>query len=797
MGTLTKDKKKTPVGKINRSDSSIVFRTSAKTMAELIKNLAPSVRKWGFIVKDVPERAEGAIAELNLLLKDGRPAIKAKVEVKRPKGLPKGRMALVIKSMDQASQVAWGRVQQLKKKAEGRVSVSGHVPDALSPGSDSSSSQAAGPTRCLDQAQVRPRRQASAKAPARDLSQTPQASVPEPPIPEPPIAHTPAVKQAEPDAQAAGDDSVFAAQPQIPPQQQDDIVRPLPDLSADLLKEVTRDEVQAAEIHVSTQPSIKGTLDESLRRMVLLVEDRDLEKLCSGSTDEDHVEGPILGIDLGTTNSCCAIVKSGKPFVIPSRRGHNTIPSVVAINELGDELVGHAAKAQMEINPGRTIYGSKRLVGRPFDSPVVREVRDRFHYKIVKGHDNSAAVQIDDKVLTLEEVAAKILTEIRDTAQEYVGGYIKRAVITVPAFFNENQRQAVRKAGELAGFKVERILNEPTAAAITFGMKAEGDRTLLVYDLGGGTFDATLLEMKGDTFEVLSTGGDTFLGGVDFDNQLMDHVLIEFQLSLGKMPEIDRVAYLRVLQGAEFAKRTLSSKSEARIALPFIGKLDGAPVNLDITVDRKTLEKLVTPLVDRTMDVCESVLAERGLGTDVVDDILLVGGQTRMPMIWEKIQELFGKEPLKGVHPDESVAIGAALMGESINKKASFKLVDVLPMSIGIGVPGGVFRKVISGGTALPASRTYGLYTYLDNQTRMVIPVYRTGTGREQDDRDDFWIDPGVFAEGYRQGQGWWRVGRRATKRQRLHGQLDFQAGICSRCPGVGSCRTCSCRTCF
>lgn len=490
---------------------------------------------------------------------------------------------------------------------------------------------------------------------------------------------------------------------------------------------VKDDEAAACGAAVSQQPPAREELDQALRRMVLLDEDAEVAPApgAAETGEQKKTEGPVLGIDLGTTNSCCAIVKKDKPFVIPSRRGHNTIPSVVAIDPMGDTVVGHAARAQMEINPERTIYGSKRLVGRPFDSPVVRQVCDRFHYEIVAGPNNDAAVRIDDKLLSLEEVASLILTEIKDTAQEFLGGYVERAVVTVPAFYNENQRQAVRKAGELAGFQVERILNEPTAAALTFGVKSQGDRRLLVYDLGGGTFDATLLELKGDSYEVLSTGGDTFLGGVDFDAQLMDHILIEFQLQLGKMPQMDRVAYLRVLQGAEFAKRSLSSKQEAQVRLPFIGRVDDKPVDLDVTVGRDTLQELCQPMVQRTLDVCEAVLAQRSVRPEDVDDILLVGGQTRMPMIWEQIQALFGKEPLKGVHPDESVAIGAALLGHSIDQEAAFELVDVLPISIGVGSPGGVFRKVIAAGTALPAGRTYGLYTYVDNQANMVIPIYQ------------------------------------------------------------------------
>ncbi|MBN2493345.1 MAG: Hsp70 family protein [Deltaproteobacteria bacterium] len=468
-----------------------------------------------------------------------------------------------------------------------------------------------------------------------------------------------------------------------------------------------------------------GALAESIKRMVLVEES-------GGATPAgplpSQVEGPIVGIDLGTTNSCCAMVKEGSqnPFVIPSRRGHNTIPSVVALDPMGEVLVGSAAKAQMEINPARTIYGSKRLVGRPFDSPVVSQVRDRFHYEIVAGASGEAAVRIDKRLLSLEEVASYILMDIRNTAQEYLGKLVERAVITVPAYYNENQRSAVRKAGELAGLWVERIVNEPTAAALSYGYKRKADsQRLLVYDLGGGTFDASVLDLHGEVYEVLSTGGDTFLGGVDFDTQLMDHVLIEFQLDLGRLPEMERVAFLRVLQAAEFAKRTLSSKNEVEIRLPFIGRVDGSPVNLEVKVTRQTMEELVRPLVQRTLDVCDAVLAERSMKPADIDDILLVGGQTRMPLVRQMIQEHFGKEPLKGVHPDESVATGAALLAKSVDEPGNLKLVDVLPISIGVGVPGGTLRRLISAGTTLPASRTYGFYTYFNGQTEMYLPVYQ------------------------------------------------------------------------
>jgi len=434
-------------------------------------------------------------------------------------------------------------------------------------------------------------------------------------------------------------------------------------------------------------PAFLKSMEAALNRMV--VRESDGSRVKTKPTPKSKEEGPIIGIDLGTTNSCCAMVKKKgeRPFVIPSQRGHNTIPSVVAIDPLGEVKVGHAAKSQMEMNPDRTIYGSKRLVGRPFDSPMVRQVSDRFHYEIVAGSDGLAAVRIGDRIFNLDEVSALILGSIRDTAQEFLGKLVERAVITVPAFYNENQRQAVRRAGELAGLEVERIVNEPTAAALSYGFgRALPDQTLMVYDLGGGTFDASVLELKVGSYHVQATGGDTFLGGVDFDSQLMDHIIIEFQLNLGKLPQMERVAYLRVLQAAEHAKRSLS-------------------------------------LVQRTLDTCDAVLAQRSMKPDDVDAILLVGGQTRMPMVRDMIQAHFGKEPLKGVHPDESVATGAALLGHSLDGHVAVDLVDVLPMAIGVGVPGGVMRRIFAANATLPTKRICSIPTHLGKQTILFVPV--------------------------------------------------------------------------
>ncbi len=466
------------------------------------------------------------------------------------------------------------------------------------------------------------------------------------------------------------------------------------------------------------------TLLDSLKK-IKLVSETTSESINKDPDNTASVKGVVLGIDLGTTNSCCSLVKNGKPFIVPSRKGHNTIPSIVALDPMGELLVGDAARAQMEINPSRTVYGSKRLVGRPFESPIVNQVRDRFHYEIVAGKGGQAAVKIDEKVISLEQVSSYILTEIRDVAQDYLGKVIMRAVITVPAFYNENQRSAVRRAGQLAGLRVERILNEPTAAALSYGYRKEKKRLVLVYDLGGGTFDASLMRLEGNSFQVLATGGDTFLGGVDFDTQLTDHVLIEFQLQLGKMPKMERVALLRTLQGAENAKRQLSARQETEIRLPFIGFVDDKPVDLQVKVTRDTLDKLGIPMIERTLNVCDEVLAQAGKRPADIDDILLVGGQTRMPLIWMMLEDHFGKTPLKGVHPDESVAVGAALLAASLDSDEDLVLSDVLPMSIGLGVPGSDFIPLLKAGTAVPISRIFALPTHSEGQTKMLVPVYQ------------------------------------------------------------------------
>ncbi len=433
----------------------------------------------------------------------------------------------------------------------------------------------------------------------------------------------------------------------------------------------------------------------------------------------------VIGIDLGTTYSCAAVVKDGMPQVIPSRKGYRTMPSIVAYDERGRLLVGYDAKAQMELNPRNTVYGSKRLIGRPFDSPAVQQMKDRFQYEIIEGPKREAAVRIVGREFSLQQVAAFVLSEMRDEARAYLGEEVSRAVITVPAYYNENQRQAVREAGTLAGFKVERIVNEPTAAALAFGFNRGLDQRVMVYDLGGGTFDASVLELCGNVYGVVATGGDIFLGGVDFDNQLVDYILAEYIQNIGTVPKLDRVAMQRLRDAAEQAKCALSEKHETIVRLPGFAKVNRVPRDLEVRILRETLEELVGPLVERTLKVAQGVLSQARMSAAHLDNIVLVGGQSRMPLVWRRIHETFGKQPHKGVHPDEAVAVGAALLADSLDKLDSVVLIDVLPMSIGIGLPGGKFAKILQAGTALPTNRICMFRTFADRQTSQELLVFQ------------------------------------------------------------------------
>ncbi|MFT3916744.1 MAG: TIGR02266 family protein [Anaeromyxobacteraceae bacterium] len=439
----------------------------------------------------------------------------------------------------------------------------------------------------------------------------------------------------------------------------------------------------------------------------------------------------VIGIDLGTSNSCAAVVKDGRPYVIPSREGYNVVPSVVALNARNRVVVGQQARAQLLTNPRHTVFGAKRLLGRPFDSDAVEEIRSRFPYEIVADPDGFAGVQLGPERLTLEQVAALILREVKEIAQNHLGEEVNRAVITVPAYYNERQRAAVRKAGALAGLAVERIVNEPTAAALAYGYGRHVTQRVLVYDLGGGTFDASVLELAENVYEVVSTGGDTFLGGVDFDAHIVERLLADWKKQTGSDFDGDRVALSRLVDAAERAKCALSERTEFPIQLPFLAMKDGKPVSLETKLTREDVVQLVSPLVERTIDVCREVLLGRGLTTKDIDEVLLVGGQSRMPLVQEQVSAFFGKAPSKSVHPDEAVAVGAALLAHSLSSAEGIVLIDVLPMSIGIGLPGGRMKTILERNTPLPTRKQYGLVTTRDGQTEFELVVMQGEPGAE------------------------------------------------------------------
>ena len=449
--------------------------------------------------------------------------------------------------------------------------------------------------------------------------------------------------------------------------------------------------------------------------------------------------GPVIGIDLGTTNSCAAVVKDGKPFVIPSREGYNTIPSVVALSDKGKLMVGHPAKSQLLINPRNTVYGAKRLIGRQFKSPAVTDLLGRFSYEVVAGPRGEAAVSMGGQIFSLQKISSLVLAEVKDLAERWLGIGISRAVITVPAYYNDNQRQAVRAAGALAGLEVERIVNEPTAAAIAFAQGRALEQRVMVYDLGGGTFDTSVLELHGNVYEVISTGGDTFLGGVDFDKALVQDLVARFKQKHGiafegDRFEADRVALQRINDAAERAKIALSERLTAQVSVPFVAMVADKGYNLEANVSRAELEKLTADLIERTVRVCDEVLTNCGLKPADIGEVLLVGGQSRMPLVRARLREFFGKEPSKAVHPDEAVALGAAVLAHSMQSGdiGGMVLVDVLPMSIGVGLPGGRFKKVIERNTSLPHKKAYSIWTSQDDQKVLEITIFQGEAERAQ-----------------------------------------------------------------
>ncbi|MBF0295476.1 MAG: molecular chaperone DnaK [Magnetococcales bacterium] len=432
----------------------------------------------------------------------------------------------------------------------------------------------------------------------------------------------------------------------------------------------------------------------------------------------------VIGIDLGTTNSCVAVIEGGNPKVIENSEGARTTPSMVAFAKGGERLVGQAAKRQAVTNPTNSLFAIKRLIGRRFDDPMIKKDRDLVPYKIVKADNGDAWVEVDGRKISPSEVSAMILGKMKQTAEDHLGEKITDAVITVPAYFNDAQRQATKDAGKIAGLNVLRIINEPTAASLAYGLDKKGGRTIVVYDLGGGTFDVSVLEIGDGVFEVKATNGDTFLGGEDFDKAIIDHLANEFHKENGIDLRKDTMALQRLKEAAEKAKIELSNSSRTDVNLPFITADASGPKHLNVNLTRAKLESLVDGLIQRTLEPCRTALKDAGIATAQIDEVVLVGGMTRMPKVQQVVTEFFGKEPHKGVNPDEVVAIGAAIQGGVL--KGDVKdvlLLDVTPLSLGIETMGQVFTRLIDKNTTIPTKKSQIFSTAADNQPAVTVRV--------------------------------------------------------------------------
>ncbi|KPF65192.1 molecular chaperone DnaK [Porphyrobacter sp. AAP60] len=440
--------------------------------------------------------------------------------------------------------------------------------------------------------------------------------------------------------------------------------------------------------------------------------------------------GKVIGIDLGTTNSCVAVMDGGKPKVIENSEGARTTPSIVAFTKDGQRLIGQPAKRQAVTNPDNTLFAIKRLIGRRFEDPLTKKDMGLVPYTITKGKNGDAWVKAGEEEYSPSQVSAFILQKMKETAESYLGETVTQAVITVPAYFNDAQRQATKDAGQIAGLEVLRIINEPTAAALAYGMDKDDGKTIAVYDLGGGTFDVSILEIGDGVFEVKSTNGDTFLGGEDFDNAIVEFLADSFKKKESMDLKTDKLALQRLKEAAEKAKIELSSAASTEINLPFItARMEGGsttPLHLVETITRADLEKMVDGLIQRTLDPCKKALADAGISKDQVDEVILVGGMTRMPRVREVVEQFFGAKPHTGVNPDEVVAMGAAIQAGVLQGDVKdVLLLDVTPLSLGIETLGGVFTRMIDRNTTIPTKKTQTYSTAEDNQNAVTIKVYQ------------------------------------------------------------------------